>query len=530
MNKSIFLFLLASLPVGLWAQGTLTGDLQTNVNFFMKDAKIGASGNPLYDNDLTGSETWASVRYSNNGWTFNLRADVFNNSNLYNPSQALTASGIGAYSVSKEFNDLTVTFGYIYDQIGSGILFRSYEDRGLLIDNAIYGLGLKYKIADNIFVKGFSGQQKNLFDKYAPVIRGINAEGSFGKGKAHFIPGFGVVNRTLDPASMNVIAATINSQDLSTRFLPRWNMYAFTAYNTFTYKSFSWYLEGAYKTHEAILNANNLMVDKPGNVEYTTLSYGRKGLAINLASKRTENFVMRTSPNDILVNSGQLNWEPVVAVIRPERLMSRYTPASQDLSEMATTVSALYNPSDALNFVGSFTDIDQLNGNKLYREGYLEGNYTGAKKWLVQGGIQYMEYNQQVYQVSFPPNQPMIYALTPFTEITYRLTDSKSLRFEAQYMDTKQDFGSWVFVLLEYNLAPKFSISASDMYNITPNYNNDQVTAANHYPSVYTAFTKGPHRLSLAYVKQVAGINCTGGVCRYEPAFSGVRTTLTTSF
>ncbi|NDC41125.1 MAG: hypothetical protein EBZ77_06175, partial [Chitinophagia bacterium] len=48
--------------------------------------------------------------------------------------------------------------------------------------------------------------------------------------------------------------------------------------------------------------------------------------------------------------------------------------------------------------------------------------------------------------------------------------------------------------------------------------------------SVYGAFTKGPHRLSLAYVKQVAGINCTGGVCRYEPAFSGIRSTFTTSF
>jgi hypothetical protein len=68
------------------------------------------------------------------------------------------------------------------------------------------------------------------------------------------------------------------------------------------------------------------------------------------------------------------------------------------------------------------------------------------------------------------------------------------------------------------------------MYNITPNYDNPLVTKAEHYYSVYGAFTKGAHRLSLAYVKQVAGINCTGGVCRYEPAFSGIRSTFTTSF
>ena len=44
------------------------------------------------------------------------------------------------------------------------------------------------------------------------------------------------------------------------------------------------------------------------------------------------------------------------------------------------------------------------------------------------------------------------------------------------------------------------------------------------------AYTKGPHRFTLSYVKQPAGINCTGGVCRYEPAFSGVRFGCTSQF
>jgi hypothetical protein len=133
-----------------------------------------------------------------------------------------------------------------------------------------------------------------------------------------------------------------------------------------------------------------------------------------------------------------------------------------------------------------------------------------------------------VYQIN--PNANVIYAITPFAEITYKLNQSNSFRFEAQYMNTKQDFGSWLFLLMEYNLSPKFSISVSDMYNIDPNYSNSLVKKANHYYSVYSAFTKGPHRFSLAYVKQVAGINCTGGVCRFEPAFSGIRSTFSTSF
>ncbi|NDC42293.1 MAG: hypothetical protein EBZ77_12215, partial [Chitinophagia bacterium] len=186
MNKAFLFVLVAFFPYFVHAQsGTLSGDLQTNINFFQKDTAIKASGNPLYENYLSGSETWLTLRYAVNGWAFSVRADAFNNSNLYNPTQALTLQGIGAYTISKEMDDLTVVGGYIYDQIGSGLLFRSYEDRGLLIDNALVGLELKYKLGKNVLLKGFSGQQKFLLNKYSPIIRGFNAEGDYTVKKVH---------------------------------------------------------------------------------------------------------------------------------------------------------------------------------------------------------------------------------------------------------------------------------------------------------------------------------------------------------
>ncbi|MBC7553498.1 MAG: hypothetical protein H7257_05925 [Taibaiella sp.] len=528
MKKTAFLFLILALQAKIYAQGTLSGDLQTNINFFQKDTAIKASDNPLYDNYLSGSETWLSLRYNVKGWTFTLRADAFNNSNLYNPAQALTAYGIGAYSITKDMDDLTVTVGYIYDQVGSGVLFRAYEDRGLLIDNALVGLELKYKLGKNVLLKAFTGQQKFILEKYKPIIRGFNAEGDYSLGAAHLIPGVGVLNRTLDKDNMDQVAATINGYELKDRFLPRYNMYAFTAYNTLTYKNLSWYVEGAYKTHEAIVNSENKLVDENGNVEFTTLNYAKKGFALNLSAKRTDNFQMRVTPNtQPRPIDGNMNWQPVVARLRPQRLMARYTPASQDLSELAFTLDGLYSPNDVTSYSFTYTNISTLDNTPLYREGLADVYYQGIKSWRFQLGVQYMEYNQRVYQVK-QLDKPIVYAITPYTEITYRLTDTKSLRLELQYQKTQQDFGSWAYALLEYNFVPNFSISISDMYNIDPNYS--AVSKANHYYSVYGAFTKGPHRLSLAYVKQVAGINCTGGVCRYEPAFSGIRSTFTTNF
>ena len=123
---------------------------------------------------------------------------------------------------------------------------------------------------------------------------------------------------------------------------------------------------------------------------------------------------------------------------------------------------------------------------------------------------------------------PLVKAITPFAEIIYRITKNKSLRGQFEYQSTKQDFGSWIFGLLEFNIAPRWSISVSDMYNIVPN--PAKIADPKHYYNLFIAHTKGPHRFTASYVKQVEGINCTGGVCRYEPAFSGVRLGIFSTF
>lgn len=546
MKKSTILFLLLCISVRGFGQGTFSGDLMMNMNFFQRDSSIKASGNPLYDNYLSGSEAWLALRYNINGFTFYARADAFNNSNLKNPGAANTNFGLGAWSVTKDMKDLSITVGSIYDQVGSGLLFRAYEDRGLLIDNALMGLELKYKLTEHIMLKGFTGQQKNndlqndqnINTRFAPIIKGFNAEGDFNAGNAHILPGVGVLNRTLDATTMNSIAASINSQDVKTRFEPMYNMYAFCAYNTLTYKDLSWYVEGDYKTHEAIFTTDNILVDKPGNAEYTSINYGLKGIALSLTGKRTENFVMRVfNPPGLNPIDGMLNRQPVIASIRPERLMARYTPNSQDISEQAAGANLLLSPNDVTNFTLSYTDITNLAGQRLYREGYADVFYQGLKSWIIQGGVQYLEYNLALYQAHGKVD-PILKAITPFTEITYRINEKQSIRGELQYMATMQDYGSWAFALLEYDVAPKWSVSVSDMYNVSPNKGADNPNYAgsgitpksNHYYNIFAAYTKGPHRFSLAYVKQVDGINCSGGVCRYEPAFSGLKATITTSF
>ncbi|HNB80507.1 MAG TPA: DUF6029 family protein [Chitinophagaceae bacterium] len=528
MKKSLTLLLLLASSALFAQNGNLTGDLMMNANFFQRDTHIKAANNPLYDNLLSGGEGWLSLRYSGFGFTGTVRFDAFHHSNLQTPTNALTAAGLGMFSLSKELKKLTITAGHVYDQIGTGIIFRAYEDRGLLIDNALFGLHLKYRLSDKLSVKGFTGQTKNLFDRYAPIIKGFNAEGDFDvKGKAHLTPGVGIVNRTMDAQSMNVLVANINSMHEGDRFIPKYNMNAVTVYNTLNAGNLSWYIEAAMKSQEAILVPGEGLKNRNGNVLYTTIGYAQNKLGFNASARRTDHFVMRTSPDQQLLK-GMFSWQPIIAQIRPQRLIARYTPPSQDISEQALNANAFFTPNDKYTFNVSYTHINLLNNDPLYRELFAESEIRSIKKTLLHLGVQYLMYNQSVYQVKVKEEYPDVQAITPFVELTYKLSKKRSLRCDMQYMSTKQDYGSWAFLLLEYTISPNWSFAASDMYNIQPN--TAHVEKALHYPNLFIAYTKDANRFTVQYVKQVDGINCTGGVCRYEPAFSGFKLGITSSF
>lgn len=506
-------------------QGSLSGDLQTNVNIFQRDSAIGAYNTPLYDNYFTGIESWLTMNYSISGFNAGIRLDGFLNSNLFNPSGAYTGVGIGYYYLEKQVGKLTIHAGHFYDQFGSGIIYRSYEDRGLGIDYATYGVNLKYQLNDRWILKGIAGLEKNLFSFYKPTIKGLNVDGSIDVSEdIRLLPGAAFLNRTLDQASMDVVVATINSYDSVDRFVPMYNVYAFTGYYTLSYKKFSWYLEAAGKTHEAIKDATGKLVDESGNVIYTSLSFSQKGLGLTGQFKRTENFVLRTSPNETLLN-GVLNYIPPMARQNSLRLPARYQPATQYLGELAYQFDAVYTPVKGYTLEASFSNIRDLSNSHLWTELYGQLEITKSKKFQYLIGAQYIFYNQQVYLSEPLPNQT---AVTPFAELTYKPTRKQSVRFELQYQSTQEDYGSWLFALAEYNIAPKWSFSVSDMYNIDPN--PEKTTDKNHYYNFFVAYTKSANRFTLSYVRQVAGINCTGGVCRYEPAFAGLKFNLTSTF
>ncbi len=503
----------------------ISGDLQLHNDYFIRDSAIGAFNTPQFDNLKSSVDGWLNTYYINEekGFEAGLRLDVFNNSNILNPGTPYTAQGIGRWYLSKKFDDLRLTGGYIYTQFGTGLTFRSYEERFLGIDNALFGVELNYDITDNWYIKGLAGKIKKQFDLFNPVAKGLNSEIVLTPTENIFlIPGVSVVNRTLDQGTMDIITSIINAYPVEERFVPSYNVYLGSAYSTISYKNLNFYGEYALKSSEAIQDLNGNLLNSNGTAIYTSLTYSTKGLGITGQFRKLDNWVVRTSPNEILLN-GIMNYLPSLTKQNSLRLTARYQAVAQELGELGYQFNVTWSPKRGYTFTANYSDITDTESQVLFREIYADFEIR-KRDYKLLFGAQYVQYNQGVFE--FKPGVPIVEPITPFTEFTYRIDRKKSVRVEMQYQYNKQDFGSWVYGLLEFNVAPKWSFTVSDMWNYDPKKTDEAL----HYPLIAGVFSHKAHRFSLSYVKQVEGIVCTGGVCRFEPAFSGVKTSLITSF
>jgi hypothetical protein len=535
----LFLFLFFYIGFSLAAQnnkGTLSGSLQANGNLFLRDSAIGANNTPQYEHQLSSADAWLNLNYNYAGFDLGLRFDLFNNSNLLNPQSSYTAEGIGRWYIKKKIDKLSLAGGYLYDQIGSGIIFRAYEERPLLIDNALFGIRIGYDISEDWQIKVLTGRQKQQFSTYDPVIKALNIDGFISEENANWslAPGLGFVNRTYDDKTMQLVVNSISTFSVTDSIAPSYNTYAFTLYNTLTVGNVSWYAEAAWKTEDVFFDpfatktnrdgstALGKLVNRNGSVYYSSISIAGDGYGITLEGKRTEDFTFRTNPF-VTLNRGMLNFLPPMSRFNTYRLTSRYTPAIQELGEQAIKIDVKFRPKKNINVDLNFSNITNLDNELLYREIYGELQFKKKRKWVLTTGLQLQQYNQEIFETK--PGVPLLKTFTPFVDFLYKINRKKSLRFELQYMNTEQDFGSWLFGLVEYSIAPKWSFTLSNMYNIDPK-KTDKI----HYPRVDLFYTIKSNRFSLSYVKQVEGVVCSGGICRLEPAFSGFRFTANSSF
>lgn len=559
LKSSIFAtFLFLTVFVNQYqAQGELSsvhGNFQIDAQYYRPDSLINA---PVVPEKML-SNAFGNINYTKGKFSAGVRYEAYNN-----VMQGFDARyrGQGIVNRFARYQDdlLDITIGNIYEQFGSGLLFRTYYEPGLLYDNSLDGARVISNPYKGITLKALVGKQRSFFTVGPGIVRGFDGEldlntlldSSMSKIKTRFILGGSFVSKYQPSTDPN--------------FKMPENVGAYGGRINIIRGGFNFFGEYVMKENDPSLsnyssvNGVGYYSYKPGDAFFVSGSYATKGLSFLVQAKRIDNMNFR-SDRDAAVQNLLINFLP--ATTRQHTyLMMAYSPyATQPNGEVGgmaeiqykfakgTFLGGKYGMDITLN--GSFANgLKQINvndsttestlyktnyedfGDLYYQDFFVEINKKLSKKWKATLMLAYQFNNINVVQHN-TPNGPYKNAISKIgvLDLTYKYKSNSAIRFEGQVMlrDDKDtlNMGSWAVGMIEWTPNTHFFLAVLDQYN----YGNPVDNLKLHYFLVSAGYTNGPHRISVSYGKQRQGIFCVGGVCRVVPASNGVAISITSSF
>jgi len=520
----------------------ISGNFQFDGMYYNKDSMIGAPDVP----QKVLMNAFANINYTNGPFSAGFRFENYLYA-LQGYDARYKGIGIPYRFVSFEKDKFTITVGNSYDQFGSGLVYRTWQDPSLGFDNSLDGINVKVNPWKGITLKGIWGKQRYYFDWGPGVVRGADAEFSIND----------IFTKLNDKALRVSIGGSFVSKyqeaDDPVYKLPK-NVAAYGGRASVSYKNFLFNGEYAHKINDP--STINNRIYKPGNASLLQMTYAKKGMGFYLAAIRTDNMSYKSDRNAEGIDLN-INYIPSLAKQTTYSLPAIYTYGTQPNGEFGMQAQGIYTfkkktkmggkygtnlsltysrynaidkkqidentPIDSTGTLGYKSDFFKIGKNAYYENFNFEFSKKFSKTFKLIVDYFYIQYNATVIEGHAMPN---IHSHTVVVDMTFNINDKHSIRSELQHMYTKQGDGSWAFGMVEYTIAPKWFFSVSDMYN----YGNSIAQKRLHYYNVATAFAVGSTRIALSYGRQRAGILCVGGVCRYVPAANGLMLSISSSF
>ncbi|WP_421752073.1 DUF6029 family protein [Croceimicrobium sp.] len=562
MKKHLVFTLALSLgSLGLSAQekqadyGQIHGNFQTNAQYYLRDTLIDPQGDAYPDERMLAAG-FLNLIYTKGDFMAGIRYENYQN-NLVGLPEGFKGQGIPYRFARYKKDGFDITVGNYYEQFGSGLVFRTYEERGLGLDNAMDGLRLIVDIRPGITAKALVGRQRIYFNTGDGIVRGGDLEFNLNdfKGEAgsrNLIIGASMVSRfqeAQDPIfnlPENVASGGVRANFISSNF--------------------NFFAEYAYKSQDP--NSANNFIYKPGHAIYSTLSYAKDNLGILLGYKYYDNFLFRSQRVGNFTEA-MINYLPPLAELHTYALPALYSYNIQANGETGiqaevsykfdrgTAIGGKYGTLLNINFSNSYaldkdfeyrTDIDSsqtISGTNGYQDWAGPGDVQYSQDFNVEvktkinknlkGTFSYYNfiYNRSALldgviddRIGPDTHLKYVYVNAAVAELLWKIKPRHSLRTEAQFMHTEQDRGSWALLLLEYSIAPQWFVAVQDAYN----YGNPDPDLQIHYPLVSFGYTRGTTKVQVNYGRQQQGVFCVGGICRVVPASNGFSLLLTSNF
>jgi len=522
MKRYDILIIVLCIGESIFAQqdnGYLSGGFETYNQFYFKDDKIGA----ILPMDRLGSNNYLKLDYHYRQFTAGLQYEA------YLPVvQGYPFNLNGGRIVNKYFRYETDKFslqvGDFYEQFGSGLVFRAWENRQIGINNAVEGADIRVSPLPYLNLKVVYGRQRMQFDYASSNIRGIDAEIDFSKTSSD-IPatrvstGFSFISRYQEYTGPVVgFPATVNAGSL------RLDISGGLASGSFEY------VHKKKDPHEA-----NNFDNSSGNAFLTNLTLTKGNFGGIMSFRTLENMDFR-SEREAVQSDGLMNYVPALTKQHDYLTTNIYVYNAQSLGEIGGQLDFFYNAPKGKPLGGKYGSKFSLNfsrygshqsGGNLFSIGdeeyFHDLNLEWKKKWTEKFSTillyQHVYYNREVIEGDPLPD---VKTHTLVLNALLRYARKKAFRFELQHLATKQDRGNWAALLTEFSFAPHWVFYLGDLYNY--------VKTDIHYPTIGGSFTAGGTRFGLNYGRQRAGLFCVGGICRFVPAATGITATLTTTF
>ena len=447
-----------------------------------------------------------------------------------------------------------VRLGDIYDQFGNGLIFRAYEDRALAFNNSLAGARAHYSYNNMVNVKVLAGMPR-LYDMRsktaiwgADLSLSISDMAGWYDGMASIEASY--VGRHQKDASVEYLLKGVESDVL--------NMVSGRV--NFEYAGFSLRGEYAQKLNEDIYNP--MYNAAKGNAVTLDLGYSVGRFSASASFRRQENMTTFIEYRPMGIGGGNtMTYLPLLtrqhtyslANLNPYRGSSVHT--GGEVGGQIDLYYSLRNPKARgkywnfhINY-SMFNTVDHKNSmTGLDMEGrnvWIDFNFDVERQWNKQLKTTFLySFQRWDEEINHYDAAHSHYCRSHIFvgDVTYKINKKHSMRFELQYLTSEDYEGDWVAATIEYNLAPKFSFYVSDMWNCekmqdgaygnyfmnvnTYEYQHELL----HYYQVGASFTHNSLRAQLSYGRNRAGYVCSGGVCRFQPAYTGVNLALTLSF
>ncbi len=560
--KRILLFTIISLAFSVKAYSQFNASFEGIGQWYIDDKKIKLTVPDTADRIRTNA--YLKFDYSLENWDFGLQAESYLPKALLNFSPDLKGVNIGTLYARYHNTKLglDITGGHLYEQFGSGLILRTWEDRQLGLNNAILGGRVVYSLLNGTTLTALAGKQRigMGFDLSDGMIYAANLNTSItdllSTTDFSIDAGLSYVGR-YEKDTISELPAMLNSYSARLHFLMN-----------------GYYIGGeyVYKGKDAVMEFGMPRMESmyPGQALLINFGYTQKGLGIDVNLRRLENMGFYSQRNLVgnEYNTGVMNYLPALTKQYDYSLQNIYLYAAQpylqfvppNAGEIGGQIDVIYEfkkksllggkygTNIALNasywaglkadmnmMAGTYTAEFLALGERYYNDLGIEIRKKTSKNWSFIA-----MYLNQYYNFYIEAHEGAAHANTLTGEATFKFGKAQSIRLEAQHQwayKTRRELNqgevievkdnqNWIGGTLEYTLNYNWSVYVSDMYN----YGYKNADERIHYYNAGITFIKGATRVSAGYGRQRGGLLCVGGVCRTVPESAGLTLNILTTF